>query len=33
MSVFGNILIINQLKRYQGGMNGGAGGFGGGRNF
>ena len=33
MSVFGNILIINQFKRYQGGMNGGAGGFGGGRNF
>jgi hypothetical protein len=33
MSAFGNILIINQFKRYQGGMNGGAGGFGGGRNF
>ena len=33
MSVFGNILLINQFKRYQGGMNGGAGGFGGGRNF
>jgi NTE family protein len=33
MSVFGNIFLINQFKRYQGGMNGGAGGFGGGRNF
>ena len=33
MSVLGNIIFINQFSRYTGGMNGGAGGFGGGRNF
>jgi hypothetical protein len=33
MSAFGNILFINQFQRFQGGMNGGRNGFGGGRNF
>jgi hypothetical protein len=33
MSSFGNILFINQFQRFQGGMNGGRNGFGGGRNF
>ena len=32
-SIFGNILFVNQFRRYTGGMNGGVGGFGGGRNF
>jgi hypothetical protein len=32
-AVFGNILFVNQFRRYTGGMNGGVGGFGGGRNF
>ena len=32
-SVFGNILFISQFSRFTGGMNGGVGGFGGGRNF
>jgi hypothetical protein len=32
-SVFGYIIEIRQFRRYQGGMNGGVGGFGGGRNF
>jgi hypothetical protein len=33
MSVFGNILFVNQFQRFQGGMNNNNGGFGGGRNF
>jgi hypothetical protein len=33
VSVFGYIIEIRQFRRYQGGMNGGVGGFGGGRNF
>ena len=33
MFAFGNILFINQFQRFQGGMNGGRNGFGGGRNF